>query len=66
MTLGFKVVLDGHSGCRHAMAHPLEEAAHAGIEVLFVCFYCFSGWLDKFFQIAKLSIIVSDSGCNRP
>ena len=51
------------------MAHPLEEAAHTGIEVLFVCFhcfFCFSGWGDKSFQIAKLSIIVSDSGCNRP
>ena len=41
VALGFRVVLGGHSGCRHAMAHPLEEAAHAGIEVLFVCFHCF-------------------------
>ena len=41
VALGFRVVLGGHSGCRHAMAHSLEEATHTGIKVLFVFVHCF-------------------------
>ena len=50
VALEFMVVLGGHSGCRHAMAHPLNEAAHTGIEVLFVFVHCFCVWGTSLFR----------------
>ena len=48
--------LVNHGGCRHAMAHPLGEAAQAGLG-LFVCFHAF---VDNCREVANPLIIVSE------